>query len=323
MTQEGFGDFTKQWFETHVRTNNKEREQDNKEMILRLHLVPFFGGMKLGDITTAHVERLKGNLLSKGLAGKTVNNCLAVLNKCLHDACDWDLIQKTPRIRLLKVSPQSMDYLTEVEMTRLLSDNVEPQWRLMALCALRTGMRVGELCALNWTNVDFERQQIAVCHSVSKGRLCSPKSNKTRYIPMADDLYAALSQARRKTGTVFPPTEGGYLTHSMTRKALVRMCKRTGLRIIGWHALRHSFASCLVSRGISLYVVQQLLGHSNVTTTMRYSHLAPSTMRDAVRFFPNEEMIEVQKYGQPVGNRPENERLPEVPLGYEMKRIPA
>ena len=304
--KDGFADFSKEWFETHVRANNRSREQDNKEMILRLHLVPFFGDMRMGEIATAHVERLKVSLVAKGLTNKTVNNILFVLSKCLNDACEWNIIQKVPRFKPLKVPPQRFDYLDEGEMGRLLDAITEPQWYLMALCALRTGMRVGELFALDWSSVDFERRQIAVRHSVSKGCLCSTKSNKARFVPMADDLLAALARVRRKGGTVFPASGGGYLTHSMARKAMKRFCGLSGLRGIGWHVLRHSFASCLVSHGVSLRIVQELLGHADIKMTMRYSHLAPSTIRDAVKFLPSAETPRTEDFGQQAVNRPVN-----------------
>jgi len=188
-TKDDFAKFSKEWFDTHVRANNKAREQDNKEMILRLHLVPFFDGMKLGEITKTHINRLKVSLVAKGLTNKTVNNALAVLSKCLNDACEWGIIQAVPRIKPLKVPPQSTDYLKEDEMAALLVGINDPQWYLMALCALRTGMRVGELFALDWASVDFEHRQITISHSVSKGRLCSPKSNKARFVPIMDDYW--------------------------------------------------------------------------------------------------------------------------------------
>ncbi len=85
-------------------------------------------------------------------------------------------------------------------------------------------------------------------------------------------------------------------------RRLTKACKEAGLRKIGWHTLRHTFASHLAMKGVPMTAVQQLMGHSNITTTMRYSHLAPSTLRAAIDMLNPKQALNVD-FGQPVVNQ--------------------
>ena len=94
----------------------------------------------------------------------------------------------------------------------------------------------------------------------------------------------ALKAHRHLRGAfVFCDATGAYLKNDTCRNAILRASKRAGLRPIGWHTLRHSFASHLVARGVPLKAVQELLGHATIEMTMRYAHLSPDVKKDAVR----------------------------------------
>ena len=131
--------------------------------------------------------------------------------------------------------------------------------------------------------------------------LVAPKSNRERHIPLDSDVYETLYKRKRETGYVFLD-EGKYPFdyHRMERR-LTKACKKAGLLKIGWHTLRHTFASHLASKGVPMTAVQQLMGHSNITTTMRYAHLAPSTLRAAIDMLNPKQALEAG-FGQPVGN---------------------
>ncbi len=158
----------------------------------------------------------------------------------------------------------------------------EPMWRDMLLMALRTGMRLGELSGLDWADIDFQRKIVVVRRSLVRGILGTPKSNKTRYIPLTNDLCQTIYGRRQKQGFVFHQADGRPFSESSTMKAMRRICKKVGIRRIGWHTLRHTFASQLVSEGVPLNVVQELLGHCSIVMTMKYAHLAPLATRSAV-----------------------------------------
>ena len=101
---------------------------------------------------------------------------------------------------------------------------------------------------------------------------------------MSDEVLRALKAHRHLRGElVFCDADGRMLTKGECRHPLWRACKRAGLRQLGWHALRHTFASHLVMRGAPIKAVQELLGHSTIEMTMRYAHLSPDVRKDAVR----------------------------------------
>jgi integrase len=304
-SQEGqtFGQFAPNWLERYVQSNNKYSERRAKKYILRSYLVPFFGRTPIAQITTQHIEQYKAQVAKK-IANKTTNNHLSVLKKCLDTAYDWlGLAGTPPKITWLKSAPPKTDYLTQDE-SDLLLESAEGVMYEMLLAALRTGMRQGELKGLQWSSIDWENRHLTVRHSRCDytKELGSTKSNRERHIPMAPDLYETLHKRRKENGYVFLDADKHPFDEQRLRLRLANVCKKAGLRHIGWHTLRHTFASQLVMSGASLPVVQSLMGHSTITMTMRYTHLAPSTLRSAIDQLASKQAIG-RSFGQPVGNQ--------------------
>ncbi len=278
------------------RLQNKPSSVAAKEWTLRRHLVPAIGDLRLEQVTYAVVEDLKIELARKRarnwdksditdpptLSAKSINNILTILRRMLVIARKRGLIAVVPEIDWLKVPPQEFDFLDFEEADRLLGA-VDEEWRTMVLVALRTGMRMGELIALRWQDVDLVAGRITVRQNAVKGRIGTPKSGKAREIALSNDTRAALKSHRHLRGPfVFCTMDGVMLKYTELRHPLWRACRKAGLRPVQWHALRHSFASHLVMRGVPLKAVQELLGHSTIQMTMRYAHLGPEVTRDAV-----------------------------------------
>jgi len=159
----------------------------------------------------------------------------------------------------------------------------EPEWRAMVMVALNTGLRLGEVTALQWDDCDLVAGRILVRRSSWHGILGLPKSGKAREVPMNPTVVETLRQHRHLRGPwVFCQPDGSMLIQHHCKPPLRRACKRAGLRQVQWHLLRHTFASHLVMRGISLKAVQELLGHASIEMTMRYAHLSPDVRREAV-----------------------------------------
>jgi len=299
-----FAQFAWRWHKQYVKSNNKPSEQYSKEKILKSSLIPFFGAMQLNQITTERVEQYKVQQIAKRVSHKTINNRLTVLGKCLNCASEWHGIIAVPKIKFLKCSPPKTDYLTPIEC-ELLLEHASGGLQTMIVLALRTGMRQGEIRGLQWPSVDWQNRSITVRHSwyEYKNVLVSPKSNRERYIPLTDDIYELLYRNRNQSGFVFLSPYGKPFTCHRFIDDLAKVCRKAGLRKIGWHVLRHTFATHLAMRGVPLATVKELLGHSTITTTMRYAHVAPSALRAAVDMLITAKSDQLANFGQPVVNQ--------------------
>jgi integrase len=297
-----FGQFAWQWFDQYVKANNKISEQYSKEKILKSSLIPFFGAMRLDEITTERIEKYKAQQIAKGVSNKTINNRLTVLGKCLNCANEWHGAP-APKIKLLKSRPPRTDFLTHGEC-ELLLEHAKDDLRTMILLALRTGMRQGEIRGLQWSSINWQNRIITVRHSWYDYRkvLLSPKSNRERHIPLDINVYELLYPTRKNSGFVFLSPYGEPFTCHRLINDLAKLCAKAGIRQIGWHVLRHTFATNLAMLGVPLSTVQALLGHSTISTTMRYAHVAPSTLRSAIDML-NPRTAANANFGQPVGNR--------------------
>lgn len=296
--------FAWEWFDEYVIPNNKYSEQRAKKYILSAFLIPFFGKMLVGKITAHDIERYKASEIKKGVTGKTLKNRLTVLSKCLTTAYEWlELGTQPPRIKWPKCPPTLADHLSPEECELLLS-HANGVVHEMIFTALRTGMRQGELKGLQWASIDWQNLSLTVRHSRCDytKTLGSPKSNRERHIPLDSDLYEMLHKRKKSTGYVFLDIDGQPFDNKRLTRRLANACRGAGLRAIGWHTLRHTFASHLAMKGVPMTAVQMLMGHSNITTTMRYAHLAPSTLRSAIDMLNPKNVIGAD-FGQPVGNR--------------------
>jgi integrase len=298
-----FKDFSEKWFSIYVINNNRMSEIKGKESILKKHLLPFFGTTKLDKMTSLQIEEYKNQKLKKGLSRKTVNNHLLTLSSCMHKAQEWQEVKNLPKFKKLKLPPQKFDFIS-LEESRLLLQNAEGIWHDMILLGLRSGMRLGELRGLRWEDLNFDKRVIAVRRSIYKSNnIVPPKSNKERYLPMNDELYEMFKQRQEKVGFIFSCKSGLNIRNEHCRRSLHKICDKAGLRRIGWHVLRHTFASHLVMCGVSLKAVQELLGHADMSTTLRYAHLAPSALKDAVDLLELiDSKADIVNYGQYAGS---------------------
>lgn len=269
----------------HSRSNNRPSTVGEKETSLDLYIVPLLGRRQLRELDAEHIEAFKSRLLACDLEPKTVNNHLTALRTLLRLAAEWGYMPAVPKIRLLPVRERKVDFLSRGEIDALLDGaRPEPMWWRMILLALRTGMRRGELIALRWRDIDLDNGIINVLRSITRGQEGPPKGGHTRQIHVTTELVQILTEARGNLdGRLFMKDDGSDLDGDYCRYPLARACRRAGLRRIGWHVLRHTFASQLVMAGAPIRAVQELLGHTDIRLTMRYSHLGADAKRDAVR----------------------------------------
>jgi integrase len=278
-----FDAFAKSFLETYATTNNKPSEVETKKMILRQHLVPAFGELRLGAIDIEQIERYKASKVRAGLSAKTVNNHLTVLRKLLDVAREWKKLASVPAIKWLKAPEPEFTFLTFDQADRLI-ECTAPEFRPLITLALRTGLRLGELRALRWCDVDLPNARIVVRRAVARSVIGTPKNGKKREVPLSDQALSVLKAHRHLRGElVFCRADGSMLSKGELKWPLWSACRRASLDRIGWHVLRHTFASHLAMRGAPLKAVQELLGHATIEMTLRYAHLSPDSRREAVR----------------------------------------
>ena len=270
------------------RAIHKRSGGDDRSMIRR-HLRPTFGALRLREIGVPEIDRYKA--VRRHLRPKTVRNHLILLGTMLRLAVDLGWLHKMPRIDKPKVRAFSTDYRylrTEDEVRRLLRaarDEGDDTFAMYAT-AIFTGMRAGELAALTWACVDFDTGLITIQASFDG----LTKSGDVRYVPILDGLRPVLCEWRLKChGRLVFPNQVGAMHQPSARifqERLHRVLDAAGFprppatrrekHHVHFHGLRHTFASHWVMNGGDLFKLQKVLGHKSVEMTMRYAHLAPA-----------------------------------------------
>lgn len=288
-----FKDFAARWLSDYAKVSVKPSTYVSYEAIFRLHLIPAFGDLHLDRISGAHIQTFLAGKVSKGrLTPKSVANILIPLKEMFKHALHWGYVFRDPTIaiRRPRVEQEEMDFLNPEEISLLLQ-NVKPQHFTLLLTAILTGMRRGELLALQWGDIDWRSAQISVRRSLYKGTFVSPKSqNGVRRIIMSPTLQRHLEQYRFRTqrfdsDLVFCTDQGKPLDpDNIVKREFQPALDRAGLRRIRFHDLRHTFASLLIANGENIKFVQNQLGHASAKTTLdRYGHLFPGTQQEAAK----------------------------------------
>lgn len=265
-----------------VRVRLKPQTIDYLDRTFSNSILPTLGEQPIAKIDMVAFNTLTKTLHAKKLSAKTINNTLSALRALLSHAADHQKLAAVPRVKWQKVAPSQFDFFTFEEAGKLLA-HAPP----LVVVALRTGMRIGELVALKWSDVSLDRQHVTVSRAAwwdTEGRKHegAPKNHKARTIPLTADVLAVLHALPRRAGYVFVDDAGLQLRPTQCKWPIWRAQDAAGLRRTGPHVLRHTFASHLVMRGVALPAVQALMGHSTIQMTMKYAHLAPDHLRAAV-----------------------------------------
>jgi integrase len=245
--------------------------------IIRAHLLPAFGSMRIEDLTGEWIETWKATIPA---GNRTKAKILTVLNGVLKRArrvhkLGYNAMAdvEKPRFR----ASTTIEVFSPEEVWALVRAAESAQDAAIFLAAAFTGLRRGELVALRWRDVDFAARRLRVTSSYAGGRLTTPKSGRVRSLPLAPDVATALARladCRDWTGhddLVFPGVAGGYLDASALSRRYKAALKRAALRPLGFHDLRHTFGTRMIAKA-DIRRVQEWMGHADVSTTMRYLH---------------------------------------------------
>lgn len=293
------------WSQSHHRDATNSSRAIRKSFAKLLPL-------RLDEIDLRRVEHLRTTWLADGLTPASANRNITRLRGVLTRAVEWNVLEAHPlaKLKRLKVDSRGrVRYLTTEEEKALykamkdreaaicaerdsankwrserkkellpdlkklhFSDHLQP----LVLTSIYTGMRRGEVFNLTWADIDLKNKNITVEGVTSK-------SGQTRHIPIHKELLEILTNWKEQSlgeGYVFPGKDGKRLDNvKKSWEGLLRLAKIDEFR---WHDLRHTFASKLVMAGVPLYTVREFLGHSDLTMTQRYAHLAPDNKAAAI-----------------------------------------
>jgi integrase len=273
----------------------QEFTRDAYRSMLTTHLRPFFGNMRLTAMSPAvvrHFTAEKAEALGrKALKPKTYNNILTFLKSMLT----WGV-----RVGYLATNPadeeratlerHEMDFLTPEEIRRLIAHSREPYATLVYL-AIFTGLRRGELLALQWGDVDWNRRKLRVRRTLYRGTFTRPKTpNAVRDV----DLSPRTVETLRLCQIMYPPLASDLVfrtrdDHPLDPDNLVKRVfrptlARAGIRRIRFHDLRHTYATLLINQGANIKYISKQMGHASVQITLdRYGHLLPDTGREEMQ----------------------------------------
>jgi integrase len=258
---------------------NVKRSWRTDDTVLRIHILRKLGTLPLDQISTQAIADLLSHMKDSGYASGTTNRVLILLRFVFNLANKWNIpgAGNNPTSGLKTAPDVNRErFLTTEEAQRLLSalDTDENQIAANTIkLLLLTGARRNEITHAQWDNVNWERRTLLVpCSKSGRPRLIQLNS------AAIDLLRSVLGQ--RTNEFIFPSPVTGRPSPSL-HFPWSRIRKKSGLMNFRLHDLRHSFASFLVNNGVSLYVVQGLLGHTQARTTQRYAHLVNDTLSDA------------------------------------------
>lgn len=246
-------------------------------------LLPLIGNVPADRLTAVRIEETLGHLKAK-TSGSTANRFHALISSVYKFAVKAGRVAVNPasKLKRFKENDSRVRWLRAEEEAKLRDAFVcdEHEWEFEL--ALYTGMRRGEQFGLLWSNVDFDNKRLTV-----KGK------TGQRRIRLNTKAIAALRKLEQLTGKKkYVCPDAGDDVKRDGRRWFEDACKKAGVTDFHWHDLRHTFASRLVMRGADLVSVKDLLGHKDIKMTMKYSHLAPSHLDEAV-----EKMAEVPACG--------------------------
>ena len=294
------GEYLERWLSTSVRGTVRRSTYVRYEGLVRNHINPLIGRMKLKGLTPTHVRSLYRKKLDSGLAPRSVNYIHVTLHKALEQAVLDGLVPrnvsggvKAPQVRKEEIKP-----LSPTQVRALLAAARGERLEGLYVLAIHTGLRQGELLGLKWTDVDLDAGKLSVQRSLdADGTFNPPKRNKSRRtVRLTSQAVEALKLHRKHQNEerlkaarwedhslVFPNRVGKPMDHNnLYHRDFKSLLKRAELwsedkdKRFTFHSLRHTCATLLLSKNVNPKIVQEMLGHATITQTMdTYSHVMP------------------------------------------------
>jgi integrase len=316
----------KNWLVEYVAINVKTLTRSSYEGIVNNHIIPNIGSIKLNELKKVDIENMYSKLLSDGkgagkggLSVKPVKNVALCLHKALGEAFKHEYIIKNPAsianvptMRSTNGIKKEIEILTKQEQKDLIAVCDNSAYGMGIFTTMNTGVRIGELLAIMWSDIDFDKKTLTITKQLNRARDYSTNAKARTRLGIQDDTKTKSSvrtislneilikrlleykeqqdAQRKKWGTaynnldmVFARNDGYYIDPATYRDNYIKKLKEAGLKQYTFHSLRHTFATRALEAGIAIKVVSQILGHATVQITMdTYQHVLPDLQSEAM-----------------------------------------
>lgn len=303
-----FGEISEKWME-YAEHQLKPATLSLYRTLLNVHILPEFEKNQITDIWFEDIQRFISRKAKEGkLSPQTLKHMMNPISGVFQYAIRGGYLRENPAryVQTPRIPHREMDFLTTEEV-RIFLEYVPQRYYSLFLTAIMTGMRRGELLAMKWKNLDWNRRQYFVREILSKygARFQEPKSKTSRRaMDLAPQLIGALEAHRahqnemklklgpvyEDMGLVFCTEKGTPLDpDNISQREFPRFLKDAGIRRIRFHDLRHTYASLLIAQGESPKYIQNQMGHASIRTTLdRYGHLMPEVHEQAAKRLGNQ-----------------------------------
>lgn len=291
-------EFLTRWDTDWCKSNVSPKTAERYEELMRLHVVPHVGAVRLQKLRAVQLVELYGKLAAK-LAPRTIGHVHRVLHQALTQAVDWDLLSTNvaSRVKPPRVEDDEVEILT-VEQIKAVMEAAREGWiNPIARLALATGLRRGELLALRWQDLDLDHGRVTVARSLEQTkaglRFKEPKTRRGRRtitlpVSAVNDMRAhwkAQQEIRLRLGVGKAPPKSLVFCDIDSEPRLPQTVSQTWMKVTAaakveatFHSLRHTHASHLIAAGVDILTISRRLGHSSPTITLNiYGHLMPQT----------------------------------------------
>ena len=278
------------WLDDYVKPGAKERTYIRYEQLIRAHIAPEIGDTDVNDLTPVVLQSFAAGLSArgngktgKGLAASTVNAIISVLQSSLRTARAFGIATEysAHSIKRPKLNERKIECFTLAEQKKIESAAMgakKPKTFGIVLC-LYTGLRVGELIALQWKDIDLSKGLLTVsrsCHDAKDGLVFDEPKTATSYrvIPLPKQLLPKLKSIKKNGNSDFVVSAGGNVVSVRSyQRSFELLLKKLNIPHQGFHALRHTFATRAIECGMDVRTLAEILGHKNPTVTLkRYAH---------------------------------------------------
>ena len=300
-----FGDWLQFWYNTYCKPGVRESTRKCYEDRIRLHILPALGHIKLNKLTENDLQQFYTNLKKSGrlkqpevygpgLSDRMVRSCHATCRAALEKAKEMHLISRNPAIgrKLPPKKAREMQVLTPEEIQRFLLQAKVDRFYEMFLLELCTGMRRGELLALEWRDLNFKTGELRIDKQViylNGKTVCNrPKTKESmRTVVLPPSLVEVLKEYKKTVDSklMFPsPLKGGdeYRNPCSVGSAMKMILERAGCKHVRFHDLRHTFATMALENGMDIKTLSSVIGHKSSATTLDiYAHTTDAMQHNA------------------------------------------